>query len=299
MASKLNWTELGKTWPNGAHSRFVEAGGYRWHVQRAGSGDGLLLLHGTGASTHSWAGLLPLLAEQFEVLAMDLPGHAFTRAAGRADLSLPGMKRSLQALLAAENFKPNIVIGHSAGAALGAALAPSIKPLPECVVAINGALRPFGGAAAWIAPLMAKALSLNPLVIAGLARRGRNPARVARLIAGTGSRPGPRYLEGYRALFSDREHLRATLAMMAAWDVSDLMKPFVEAGLTLHQIIGEADRAVPPEDAERLARRYGGFTLERLSGLGHLAHEEDADRVAEAISRAVPAQDGRRRRAAS
>ena len=35
-------------------SRFVEAAGLRWHVQILGNGPTLLLVHGTGASTHSW-----------------------------------------------------------------------------------------------------------------------------------------------------------------------------------------------------------------------------------------------------
>ena len=40
---------MGPTWPHHASSRFVEAHGLRWHVQAAGSGPLVLLLHGTGA----------------------------------------------------------------------------------------------------------------------------------------------------------------------------------------------------------------------------------------------------------
>ena len=61
----------------------VAAGGLRWHVQVAGDGPVLLLLHGTGAATHSWRDLLPLLAERFTVVAPDLPGH------GRSDGPVP------------------------------------------------------------------------------------------------------------------------------------------------------------------------------------------------------------------
>jgi len=71
--------------------------------------------------------------------------------------------------------------------------------------------------------------------------------------------------------------------MMANWDVSGVMAPFERASLRLHQLVGLNDRAVPPEDAEALARRYNGASLDRLPGLGHLAHEEDAARVAASI----------------
>lgn len=76
----MNWDHDGRDWPNREHSRFVEAAGLRWHVQQMGRGPVLLLLHGTGASTHSWRALMPLLAAEFTVVAPDLPGHGFTSA---------------------------------------------------------------------------------------------------------------------------------------------------------------------------------------------------------------------------
>ena len=62
--STLSWDQDGHDWPNRDASRFVEAAGLTWHVQIAGQGPVLLLLHGTGASTHSWRDLLPGLAER-------------------------------------------------------------------------------------------------------------------------------------------------------------------------------------------------------------------------------------------
>ncbi len=283
MTRGLNWKTDGADWPNRRASRFVEAGCHRWHVQRSGQGEGLLLLHGTGASTHSWAGLMPALARHYDVLAMDLPGHAFTEPLGRLNASLPGMARGLSALLEVEQFRPACIVGHSAGAAIALKLATELAPPPRGVIALNGALKPFGGAAAWFAPVMAKALAINPLVYHALAKGGRDPARVARLIEGTGSRPGPDYLENYGRLFGAPRHVSGTLTMMANWDVSGIMPAFARAGLSLHQIVGLNDRAVAPEEAAEHARRFKGFTTERLSGLGHLAHEEDAPRVAEAI----------------
>ncbi len=287
MAKGLDWQADGADWPNRAHSRFVEAGTYRWHVQRAGKGEQLLLLHGTGASTHSWSGLFPLLAKRFDTLAMDLPGHGFTRSLRRLDASLPGMVRGLKALLAAEAFRPDVIVGHSAGAAIAVKMAPGLTPLPHAVIALNGALKPFGGPAALIAPVMAKALAINPFASRALAKGGRDPARVARLIEGTGSRPGADYLEFYGRLFGNPAHVSGTLSMMANWDVSGLMPPLERAGLMLHQITGADDRAVPPVHADEFARRFKGVSAEQLDGLGHLAHEEDAPRVAARILAAL------------
>lgn len=41
---------------------------------RTGAGAPLVLLHGLGSSRHAWDPVIPALAEQFEVLAIDLPG---------------------------------------------------------------------------------------------------------------------------------------------------------------------------------------------------------------------------------
>jgi hypothetical protein len=57
LHDKLDWASDGADWPNRDASRFVDAGGLRWHVQVAGSGPVLLLMHGTAASTHSFAAL--------------------------------------------------------------------------------------------------------------------------------------------------------------------------------------------------------------------------------------------------
>ena len=81
------WTHEGRDWPNATASRFVAAGGVKWHVQVMGQGPVALLLHGTGSATHSWRDLAPLLARDFTVVAPDLPGHGFTSAIGRAQFS--------------------------------------------------------------------------------------------------------------------------------------------------------------------------------------------------------------------
>ena len=79
MTIALDWALENSTWPHAEISRFHQVGGLRWHVQQMGEGPPILLIHGTGASTHSWRDLAPLLAERFTVIAADLPGHGCVR----------------------------------------------------------------------------------------------------------------------------------------------------------------------------------------------------------------------------
>ncbi len=48
MSGRLNLATDGRDWPKRAFSRIVDAGGLPMHVQIAGHGPTILLLHGTG-----------------------------------------------------------------------------------------------------------------------------------------------------------------------------------------------------------------------------------------------------------
>ena len=55
----------------------------------------------------------------------------------------------------------------------------------------------------------------------------------------------------------------------------------------VHQklVAGENDQAIAPEEADRVAEKIGHAQVQRLPGLGHLAHEEDAAAVGARIIR--------------
>ena len=66
-------------WPNRELSQSIEVGQLHWHVQISGdSGPTILLLHGTGASAHSWSEIISKLANHARIVVPDLPGHAYT-----------------------------------------------------------------------------------------------------------------------------------------------------------------------------------------------------------------------------
>jgi len=56
-----DWAREAATWPNSRHSRFLRVGNVGWHIQEMGTGPDLLLLHGAGATTHSWRDQMPAL----------------------------------------------------------------------------------------------------------------------------------------------------------------------------------------------------------------------------------------------
>ncbi len=280
----LSWERDGRDWPNREASRFVEAGGLRWHVQQMGRGPVLLLLHGTGASTHSWRALLPLLAKSFTVVAPDLPGHGFTATPSRRGLSLNGMAGEIGELLHVLSLEPDIVAGHSAGAAVMIRMTIDGLIAPHALVSLNGALLPFGGVASQFFSPLAKLLVLNPLVPRLFAWRASDRAAVERLIRNTGSTIDKAGIEFYRRLVSSPRHVAAALAMMANWDLESLVRDLPKLKTPLLLVAGGDDRAISSDQAFRLRERIPAAKVEYLRGVGHLAHEERPEQIARLIA---------------
>jgi magnesium chelatase accessory protein len=283
MHRKPDWSRDGRDWPHRASSRFLHAGGLRWHVQRMGSGPVCLLVHGTAASTHSWRGLAPLLAARFTVVMPDLPGHGFTETPAAERLGLEGMADALAALLAALELQPSIAVGHSAGAAILAQLCVSGRLQPKRLVSLNGALLPFGGAAGVLFSPMARAVAGLPFLPSVVSWRAREPAAVRRLIASTGSTIDAEGVSLYGRLLAHPGHIAAVVQMMARWDLRALERALPGLRIPVTLVVGDRDKAVLPRDAERLALLIPESTVVRLPGLGHLAHEEDPAGVARTV----------------
>ncbi len=284
------WEREGRDWPNRAASRFVEAAGFRWHVQVMGEGPVILLLHGTGAATHSWRDLAPLLARDFTVVAPDLPGHGFTDPPPVGTLTLPGMATAVRKLLDQLGLEPAVAAGHSAGAAVLVRMALDDQLHAGVIVSLNGALIPFGGDAAGpIASSLAKLLFLNPFTPRVFAWRMGDRAAAARIVERSGSILEPEALDLYARLARRPAHVGAALGMMAGWDLETLDHDLPRLATPLVLVAAENDAAVPPADAEKVQGMQAAARIVRLPRLGHLAHEEDPETVAELIKREAAA----------
>jgi magnesium chelatase accessory protein len=282
--SRAEWEREGRDWPNRAASRFVDAGGIRWHVQISGSGPVLLLLHGTGAATHSWRDLLPMLAADFTVVAPDLPGHGFSRVKSSRSLTLPAMAEGVGALRETLSLSPDLIVGHSAGAAIGARMVLDANVKPKALISINGALLPFPGLAAKIFPAMAQMLFINPFVPRIFALQARLSGEVGSFLKrSTGSDIDTAGVDYYARLFATSDHCGAALGMMANWDLASLKAGLPSLGVPLTLIYGDKDVAVPATVAQGVAALVPGAQAVALPGLGHLAHEERPGEVADII----------------
>jgi len=282
----MAWDAHRGTWPHAQHSRFVQAGAIHWHVQMLGQGPCMLLLHGTGSGNFSWRGLLPLLAEHFTVIAPDLPGHAFSSRGPEGSLSLPGMSEGLRALMRQLNLTPQVIVGHSAGAAIGAHMVLSHASLAHStLIGLNPAWLPLPGMSSWLFGPAAKLAQLNPLSAWATAKMAAQEGAVARWIERTGSTLDAQGIELYRSVLRNSGHVHGVLSMMAAWQLKPLAERLHTIRNPVFMAIGSQDQTVPRTMAHEASLRLPQAKLVMQTTLGHLAHEQDPVGTAQLVMR--------------
>ena len=274
-----------KWWPNRSNSEFIKSENYNWHIQKFGStGKKLLLIHGTGASSHSWYPVIENLNLDIEALCLDLPGHGFTRAFAKQNKQLVTIVDQISFLLRKLDFYPHIIMGHSAGAAVAYELAKKIETEPS-TVAINAAFGQFSGLAGLAFPYFAKIAASATIPARFLNLLASNEDIVRKLLASTGSTIPEQQLKCYQYLFSNPEHVDGTLQLMADWDLGNFLDRLPKEISPIHFLVGEKDKTVPPHISNSWDQLMPNSSLTRYKGLGHLLHEEDPSAVSSILER--------------
>jgi magnesium chelatase accessory protein len=283
----LDRTEIPADWPERQFSRIVACDGLRWHLQESGSGPLLLLIHGTGGSTHSWAPCLPALRERYTVLAIDLPGHGFTDVPAALEqsrdvYSLHGMAHAVDRLLQQLGARPTLVAAHSAGVSLLMQLALRGAITPSRIVGFNPAL---------IAPPTLYTMLLGPLVGALVERTvvaetgawlARGTKVIELMLASSGTSLTAEQLARYRTLCARPGHIHAALTMMSRWDLPRLLRDAHALRTPLQLIAGTRDHWVPVRPLARVVERLANTTFREIDA-GHLIPEERPDEVVRAL----------------
>jgi pimeloyl-ACP methyl ester carboxylesterase len=107
------------------------------HVDRSGSGESLLMLHGMGSSRRDFTAVLPLLTEDFDVLNVDLPGVGRSPALTERP-SVPAIADAVEHTLDAEGVGRVHVLGNSLGARVALELARRGRAASVVAIAPSG-----------------------------------------------------------------------------------------------------------------------------------------------------------------
>lgn len=253
----------------------------RLHVEAAGEGPPLLLLHGWSRSSLDLSWLAARLAPRHRVLSVDLPGH------GRSPpgpFGLEALADAVAALAQAAALQGALLVGWSLGAqvALAATARPALRDRLAGLVLV-GATPRFTECEGWPHGLPARAVE-------GLALRlRRQPARtLARFLEDclapgeqAGLPPG-RAAALAAAPAPDQAAALAGLDLLAATDLRAALPALALPALLLH---GEADAICPVGAGRALAAALPRARLVTFPGAGHAPFLTREGEVVEALER--------------
>ncbi|HEY2819765.1 MAG TPA: alpha/beta hydrolase [Candidatus Acidoferrum sp.] len=131
----------------------VEADGVRVFYREAGDMNApvVLLLHGFPSSSFMFRELIPRLADQYRVIAPDLPGFGFTEvpAEGRYVYSFDRLAKTVDAFTGALNLKRYAIYVFDYGAPTGLRLAMAHRERVTAIISQNGNAYEEGLGDAW------------------------------------------------------------------------------------------------------------------------------------------------------
>lgn len=271
----------------GPPSQFVEAAGMRLHVRDTGPRDApaLLLLHGFGASLHTWDALAARLEGNCRVVRLDLPGFGLTGPDPARDYSDARSHAVLMALMDRLGVARAAVAGHSMGGRIAWTLAASHPERVDRLVLLapDGFASP--GFEYGTAPKVPPLLRLLPYVMptfllrASLQPAYADPAMVTDAMV-------TRYRDmllapGVRGAILDR----TAQAMLA--DPVPLLRRIAVPVLLLW---GAEDRMIPARNADAYLAALPDARRVAFPGVGHVLHEEAADETAAAMQKFLAQQ---------
>lgn len=109
LIEDLRWADVAKP------GVIIDIDGYGVHYVEAGRGPVVVLIHGFGGQTYSYRGLIPLLARDHRVIAVDLKGYGYSERSTSTGLSATDQVAMLHALLGRLGVGRAVFVGHSMG----------------------------------------------------------------------------------------------------------------------------------------------------------------------------------------
>ena len=272
-------------WPYSEYSKFLETDNFVWHYQLIGKPGNpiILLIHGAGASSHSWANLIPKL-QKFQVLAVDLPGHRFSKIKKGIRPQHDIIVRDLIILFESLKIKPNVFVGHSIGAVIVLSLSDIYKGPLLSIVLINGALERFEGPAGTIFPLMARVFYTSPLTKYWIRLFNSAETSLRKFLSISGSNLSVENIDYYMKLMTDEDHVTGTLAFISNWNIGNIEKKLKKVSVPTLFLAGMRDGIVNYKTSVRAHKKAFNAKIKLYESEGHLIHEVSSAKVAKEIN---------------
>jgi pimeloyl-ACP methyl ester carboxylesterase len=260
--------------------RFRVVHGYRRAFRLVGAGPPLVLIHGIGDSSATWAPVIGELSRRHLVIAPDLLGHGSSDKP-RADYSVAAYANGVRDLLGVLGVERATLVGHSLGGGVAMQFAYQFPERTERLVLVGS-----GGAGPDVTPVLramtlpGAAMALHLLRLPG-ARLQVGVVVAALRALGTGlGQDGADLLRMVDALpdATARAAFIRTLRAVVDWRgqvVTMLDRCYLTRGMPTLLVWGERDAIVPVAHAHRAHAAMPGSRLEVFEGAGHFPFHTD------------------------
>lgn len=232
------------------------------HMDRYGTGDRILFIHGAGGSSASWR-FQRKLQERYEVILLDLPGHG--KSPGEGCREIDGYVERVVKMIEESGLAGCYIAGHSMGGAIAVRLALDFPDLPAGLILVGTGAR----------------LRVFPRILEGILKDKEETVRAIMGFAFS-KKAAPALVDGAFAemMAAPKEIIYGDFL---ACDRVDMMEAVKSIKLPALVIAGADDILTPPKYSEYLAGAIGGSKLSLIPDAGHMVMLEKPEETNRAI----------------
>ncbi len=257
-------------------SQFVAIDGMRVHLRDEGPKDDpepIILLHGTGASLHTWDAWTEVLKAQHRVIRVDLPGFGLTGPTPDSNYQMPVYTHFMRTLMETLQIKRAVLAGNSFGGDVSWQTAVTYPDIVSKLILVDASGYASSAKSVPIAFQLAQMPLLSSLLRSILPRAVLESS--VRNVYADPSKVTPQLVDRYYELALRAGNRKAITERFVQ------NKPgHNESAIQLVQVPtlilwGGLDRLITPDNAEKFHRDIAGSQLIIFEKLGHVGHEED------------------------
>lgn len=257
-------------------SQFAEIAGMPVHLRDEGPRDTALpivLLHGTGASLHTWDGWAAALQDQHRVIRYDMPGFGLTGPAPDANYTIENYARVVLAVLDHLGVDRCVLVGNSLGGYVAWATTVLHPERVAKLVLVDAGGYPYESQSVPIGFRIARTPVLRDLMRDVLPRSVVENS--VRNVFGDPSKVTPELVDRYFDLTTRAGNRLALGQRFAQTQPGALAERVPEIKVPTLIIWGGRDRLIPPMQGDRFHGEIAGSKLAVFEDLGHVPQEED------------------------
>ena len=231
----------------------------------------IVFVHGSGGNHTLWEGQYKALQGEFNVAALNLPGHGLSGGTGERDVMryVQWVKKTIAAL----GLRGPVLAGHSLGAAISLNFAIHEGYLLSAIVPVGGGLT----------------MPVNPAILEKI--HSDLPSVISMVVKFAISKPnrdavGPYLQEGLEQVNPDAFH-----GDLYACDRMDITKEAGKIAIPALVVCGDDDKMTPPGLSRSIAEAIPGARLALIEGAGHYVMREKPEEfnsVLAAFVRSLP-----------